>query len=711
MTHQLNVSQKKMMELHSKSSQQRGQVGWFAAALAQNLASVYDAHHVCATTAQLLHERLGMAAIVGLRSTTGPHFNVWCSGIDGLEAAVTQLRWDGPNSLLDDAIASGVPALWERGDFSAESLAEHRFWQYAEQTMWCVPFGITDGSVVYSTSGVILLPDQTPSDVISAEQLQTMAALVNIFVDRALLHQRQAAQAVYSEVIRSISNELTSTLSIDEILDTVANPVRAVLDVASISIGLIDPETEDIVFVKTLMGPLFEELPLVRLEKGAGIVGWVVENNQSIIINDVYRDQRFYTRIDQQSGFRTEQVACVPLRTDNHVIGVLEAINKQTGRFDHADLFLLEALASPLAIALRNAQLHDTALADKRRIETVFSRIAEGMLLLDDNGQITDVNEAMCALLRADATELIGRTIDEIIMTQSGLIIDFFNTLVQQNAKIHNLTSDIRSGHGQWIPVLISGTAITDETGAISEIILVFSDLRPVREVERMREDFFHNIIHELRTPLATILMYARLLRDRKGSIDAEHENRWLEIIEHESDRLQSMIRQMMAVAQRQLNGQRDQIKLINLNEMFAELAEPMADMAQIKGVTLVNDIQADLPTISADYDELYYAFKNLLENAVKFTPHGKIELSAWVEDCNQIVVRVRDQGIGIPDEAIPNLFKRFYRAQTAVDSGMAGTGLGLYMVAECIQRYGGSIDVISEVGKGSTFVVTLPTA
>ena len=81
-----------------------------------------------------------------------------------------------------------------------------------------------------------------------------MAALVNIFVDRALLHQRQAAQAVYSEVIRSISNELTSTLSIDEILDTVANPVRAVLDVASISIGLIDPETEDIVFVKTLMG-------------------------------------------------------------------------------------------------------------------------------------------------------------------------------------------------------------------------------------------------------------------------------------------------------------------------------------------------------------------------------------------------------------------------------------------------------------------------
>ena len=93
---------------------------------------------------------------------------------------------------------------------------------------------------------------------------------------------------------------------------------------------------------------------------------------------------------------------------------------------------------------------------------------------------------------------------------------------------------------------------------------------------------------------------------------------------------------------------------------MFAELAEPMADMAQIKGVTLVNDIQADLPTISADYDELYYAFKNLLENAVKFTPHGKIELSVWVEDGNQIVVRVRDQGIGIPDEAYPNLFKRF---------------------------------------------------
>lgn len=710
MTNLVEEPHNKMIKLYSDSSPHHDHIGGIVAALTQTLASVYDAHHVCAAVSRLLNDQLGVPILVGLRSTAGTHFNIWCCGIDGLEPAVTQLRWNAPNPMLEDVIAGEELAQWRRTDFSAESLLENRFWQYADQTMWCAPFGATDGSIVFSASGIILLPDQEQPEIISAEQLQTIAALVNIFVDRALLHQHQSAQTVYSEVIRSISNELTSTLSIDEILDTVANPVRAVLDVASISIGLIDPETEDIAFVKTLMGPLFEELPLVRLKKGVGIVGWVVENNQSIVVNDVYEDQRFYTRVDQQSGFRTAQIACVPLRNDNRVIGVLEAINKQTGSFTHADLFLLEALASPLAIALRNAQLHDTALADKRRIETIFSRISEGMMLLNESGQITDVNYAICTLLRTSMSDLIGRYIGDAIISRPGLMTDFLDRLLQQNTEAHNLTCDIQSGRNQWLPVLVSGTAIIDDMENISEIILVFSDLRPVREVERMREDFFHNIIHELRTPLATILMYARLLRDRKGSIDAEKENSWLAVIEHESDRLQALIRQMMAVAQRQLNGQREQDKLVNINDLFAELTQPLADLAQMKGVTLRSEIQEDLPLVSADYDELYYTFKNLLENAVKFTPHGEIKLSVWLEDESQLVVRVRDQGIGIPDEAIPNLFKRFYRAQTAVDSGMAGTGLGLFMVAECIQRYGGSIDVISEVGKGSTFVVTLPT-
>jgi signal transduction histidine kinase len=121
-------------------------------------------------------------------------------------------------------------------------------------------------------------------------------------------------------------------------------------------------------------------------------------------------------------------------------------------------------------------------------------------------------------------------------------------------------------------------------------------------------------------------------------------------------------------------------------------------------------NIQLDLPLIQGDEETLYMIFKNLIDNAIKFTPSGTVSVNASLED-PWVSVSISDEGIGIPPEGMPNLFSRFYRAQTAVEMGIAGTGLGLYMVKEGLDYCGGTIEVNSEIGIGTTFLVRVPLA
>jgi signal transduction histidine kinase len=225
--------------------------------------------------------------------------------------------------------------------------------------------------------------------------------------------------------------------------------------------------------------------------------------------------------------------------------------------------------------------------------------------------------------------------------------------------------------------------------------------------MERMRDDLFQAIAHELRTPLATILMYARLLREGKAR-DQEKASRFLGVIERESDRLQRMVRRMMQLAKQESSELQRSAQPVQINAILDELLSPLADQALEKGLLFRQRIQPDLPPVLGDAEHLEEIFRNLVVNAIKFTPAGSVTILAKQED-DRIVVEVRDQGIGIPKEAVPNLFKRFYRAQTAVERGIAGTGLGLYMAKRNIENYNGSITVTSKQDEGSTFTVSFP--
>lgn len=676
--------------------------------LTRELADVLDAHGICAAVAYEIAVYSELTVVVGLSDPQGKYYDVWVCPPNG---NITQARWPTGKASFRLLSAANRPLVQQKYQLPPKEVISSELWLLARDEVLFVPLPFPAGRSSLVPAGALCLIDPPAGYLFDITSIEPLAIHISTFLERAFLRHRTDRQEVEFAIVYDLTSSLTSTLSLDSIFSQITDPVRRILNVETVSIGLVEPASGDIIFVDMLMGPLFRQLPTIRLKPGQGIAGWVASQGEPVIINNVQTDERFYRSVDHSSGFRTNSILCVPLRVEQRVIGVLEAINKQDGNFSDNDLRLLQAITGPLAAALENAWLHADVLAEKRRIETIFANMSEGMLTVNAEGRVTAANDAFLSLAQVEVGQLLGRLASEVIhLNNEGGFAALMARVIDSAEEVPHIACELAQGREEQVPVLVSGAPIHNEANELSEAIYVFSDLRQIREVERMRDDFFHNIVHELRTPLATILMYARLLREGKARDDSAKADRFLGVIERESDRLQRMVRQMLQVAKLNAREIQRSSELVRLNAVFDDMLPPLAEQALQKGLTFSQRIPADLPPVMGNQETLYMIFKNLVDNAVKFTMSGTVSVKCVVQD-ESIQVEVRDEGIGIPRSAMPNLFKRFYRTQTAVERGIAGTGLGLYMVKEGVEKHGGSLDVQSVEGKGTTFTVRLPAA
>ncbi len=676
--------------------------------LVHELMDTFDAHGVCAAVANQIAVSTKTTTLVAVVGPQNKYYDVWICEENG---DIKQTRWDFDKASFEPLINAGKATIQTKFSQPASELIKSKLWQLPRKSILAVPLPMPGRYEAVSPPGILCLIDPPATCPLNLETIIPLATNITMVLDRAYLRLHVDRQDIEFAVVSEISYALTSTLSLQNIYRQLMEPVRRTIHVESISVGLIDPVNGDITFVDILLGPLFKNMPPIRLKHGEGIAGWVATHRQPIIVNDVYTDKRFYSKVDKDSGFQTHSMVCIPLQVEERMIGVLQAINKQSSDFNENDLRLLQAISGPLAAAIENSRLHGDVIAEKRRIETIFSSMAEGLLTINSEGYITHANESLLSLLFYELDQVVGKPANKIIQLSSSSLDEFIQLVIdsENNDEYPQLATEIYPDGGSSIPVLLSGATVKGDDNTVSEMIFVFSDLRLIREVERMRDDFFHGIIHELRTPLATILMYARLLREGKAR-QKEKADRFLGVIERESDRLQKMVKQMLVLAKMEAREQQREPEPTDLNPIFDEMLPPLADRTTEKGLAFHLRIQSDLPTVMGTKDNLYLVFKNLIDNAIKFTLSGTVRVVARAES-DQVIVVVKDEGIGIPPHQLSGLFGRFFRAQTAVERGIAGTGLGLYMVKGIIENYSGTIEVESVEEKGTTFTVRLPIA
>ncbi len=263
--------------------------------------------------------------------------------------------------------------------------------------------------------------------------------------------------------------------------------------------------------------------------------------------------------------------------------------------------------------------------------------------------------------------------------------------------------ADIPSRAGDPLLILV---ALAIGLTAVSAFIL-WRDVRREVAVAELRTQFVNSVSHELRTPLAAVRMNSDLLR--LGIVPAEDGRECLDTIAHETERLTRLIDNVLDFSRLERGERAYHMQPVDLDAMAADLQRKLAQLLQRDGFDLHVHVDPDLPVIRADSDALTQALMNLLSNAMKFSAEARHIDLAFVRHADDVVIRVTDRGRGISATARPHIFEKFYRAPEVQADGISGAGIGLALVADIARNHGGNVSVESELGRGSTFAITLP--
>jgi two-component system, OmpR family, phosphate regulon sensor histidine kinase PhoR len=253
----------------------------------------------------------------------------------------------------------------------------------------------------------------------------------------------------------------------------------------------------------------------------------------------------------------------------------------------------------------------------------------------------------------------------------------------------------------------VNASTVSDQQGHYRGAILVFHDLTRIKQLESTRREFVANVSHELRTPLSLIKGFVETLLD--GALDDRTQaERFLLTIQKHTNRLTFLIEDLLTISRLESGPATLNLQPVVLSDLAQRVLDDLRGKALNRRVRLVNSLSDDLQA-RADADRLQQVIFNLVENAIKYGREGgTVVLSAERLETGQIQVSVQDNGPGIPAEAQPRVFERFYRVDKARSRDTGGTGLGLSIVKHIVQAHGGTVGVQSELGYGTTFHFTL---
>jgi len=229
-----------------------------------------------------------------------------------------------------------------------------------------------------------------------------------------------------------------------------------------------------------------------------------------------------------------------------------------------------------------------------------------------------------------------------------------------------------------------------------------------VEEANRLKSEFLSNMSHELRTPLNSIMALSRVLIMQAKDKLNEEENNYLEIVERNGKQLLALINDILDLSKIEAGKMDVNPKMISLNSMLKNINDSLMPIVWEKDLKFTLNVIDDLPKIETDEAKLHQVLQNIISNAVKFTEKGQVDISTKLDDGN-VIVKVKDSGIGIPEDALSHIFDEFRQVDGSSSRQYEGTGLGLAIANKLIKVLGGDIQVKSELDKGSTFTITIP--
>ncbi len=494
------------------------------------------------------------------------------------------------------------------------------------------------------------------------------------------------------------------------------------LGVSSKGLSLPDPEalTTSNVSSKGLSLPNAEALTTSDLP--LGVINYVQRTGSHVMLGDA-RTQGFFTNDPYITAHQVKSLLCAPIIKGSKLVGIIYLENNlTTGAFTSDRLKVLQLLSGQAAISLELARSVNEVQSTLAYLKTIINNIADGLLVTDRTGRITQYNPALCHLFGlASPASLVGQHCYEALTVEIGTLV----TQTLSNPK-EVLSAEINLTPGR-IGGAVATAITTDKSAEVIGCAIIIRDITAEKEIDRMKTDFISTVSHELRTPLTSVVGFAKIIHkklteqitpaldptDKKTVRAVRQIGDNIDIIIAEGERLTNLINDVLDIAKMEAGKIEWAMQPVNLGEIIDRAVNATSSLWQSSGLELIKQVPPELPTVNGDPARLLQVLINLISNAVKFTEKGSITITAAQqlspEGGSEVIVSVIDTGIGIAPENREKVFEKFKQVGEVMTDKPRGTGLGLPICQQIIEHHQGRIWVESELGVGSNFSFTLP--
>jgi signal transduction histidine kinase len=537
------------------------------------------------------------------------------------------------------------------------------------------------------------------SDTALAEELGRRAAMA---IENARLYRSELEVQRRIAFVVEASDVLASSLDYDETLNSLARlAVPRLGDWCVIYIvgpgGAIERKAvEHAGGRQDIIRAILEAHP-IRPDADAGVPAVIRTGRSELMTHASPLSTAADVEAPTELAAALEEVAvhstmCVPLIARRRTLGAILFVSAESRRlFGESDLRLAEELAARAAVAVDNSRLFNEA-EQRAEAAEALDAIADGVFLVDGGGTVRIWNAAAETITGIEVADARGR--------KASALFDGWEEIAAVAGGAARTVPVTIEGRELWLS--ISGVPSSDGTA------YAFRDVTEDRRLDRLKSDFVATVSHELRTPLAAVYGAALTLAERDFTGRESLQRDLVVQIADQAARLSAIVEDILFVGRLESGGLRLEPAVVDAVEI-ARAAVDAARLRASEGAEVELRAAGELPPIETDAGRLRQVLDNLLDNAIKYSPGGgTIELRVDGDD-RWTRFAVADHGVGIPVSELTRIFEKFYRLDPHQTHGVNGTGLGLYVCRELVERMDGRISVASAPGYGSTFLVELP--
>ena len=393
----------------------------------------------------------------------------------------------------------------------------------------------------------------------------------------------------------------------------------------------------------------------------------------------------------------TEPIRDVTRKAEEMAMGNFEQIVEVKS---NDEIGQLASMFNYLTLKLKDT-IHEMDL-ERSKLDTIFNYMAEGVVAIDTQGYIIHANPIAINILNLAGSNILEINPEEREKFHMSLIkandIDYNDTDTLEGDEI--LTIDSQVYKVKYAP-------FKNERNHIGGLILVFQDMTNEHKLDNMRKEFVANVSHELKTPITTIKSYAETLMDNE--VDKEIETKFLNVIDKECDRMARLVSDLLQLSNLDYKKTVWQKQTVYIPELIDEILLKLEFAYKEKNQKIKFNIEETIPELVIDKDGIEQVILNIISNAIKYTENnGEVSINVNSFDEN-IIIKIKDNGLGIPEDDQRRIFERFYRVEKGRSRDMGGTGLGLSIAKQIVEAHGGEISLNSLIGEGTTIEIMLP--